>query len=140
MIIVDTNVLSELMRTKPDAMVLDWFDRQPAATLWTTTITAFELRYGVARLSGGDRRAALQRAIDAMLEVDLRNRVLPFDAAAAERAATFAASMEMSGRTIDARDLFIAGIVASRGATLATRNVKHFVGLVQLTSPWSDAG
>jgi len=119
LIIVDPSVLSGRMRTKPEATVLDGFDRQPAATDWTTT-TAFEFRYGVARLSGGDRRAALQRAIGAMLDVDLQLRVVPFDTAAAERAATLAASTELRGRTIDARDLFIAGIVAARGATLAT--------------------
>ena len=139
MIIVDTSVLSGRMRTKPEATVLDGFDRQPAATDWTTTITAFELRYGVARLSGGDCRAALQRAIDAMLAVDFRLRIVPFDTSAAERAATLAASMELRGRTIDARDLCIVAIVASRCATLATRNGTPFVGLVQLTSPRGGA-
>src|SRR6516164_10581627 len=90
MIILDTNVLGALMRTVPDAAVLEWLDRQPADSVWITSITLFETRFGLALLPAGRRRQILEAAFDDLLREDLENRVLDFDGAAANAAASLA--------------------------------------------------
>lgn len=137
MIILDTNVLSALMRKAPEAAVVDWLDRQPADSVWLSSITVFETRFGLALLPKGRRRNALERAFETVLTDDLANRVLDFDAVAAAAAAQLAADRQKAGRTVDLRDTLIAGIALARRATIATRNTKHFEGLdVPVISPW----
>jgi len=137
-IILDTNVLSALMRTAPDAPVVTWLDRQPAESVWITSITVFEARLGLALLPAGRRRHALETAFARLLEEDLENRVVDFDLAAATSAASLAADRQRAGRLVDVRDTQIAGIALSRHATLATRNVRHFTDLnVPVVDPWT---
>jgi predicted nucleic acid-binding protein len=139
-IILDTNVLGALMRSVPDATVVTWLDRQPAESVWITSITLFETRFGLALLPSGRRRQALESAFDHLLKDDLENRVLDFDSAAATAAASLAAARQKSGRSIDMRDTQIAGITLARRATLATRNVRHFADLkISIVDPWAAA-
>jgi toxin FitB len=139
MIILDTNVLSALMRTAPDAAVVDWLDRQPAQSVWITSITLFETRFGLALMPAGRRRQALETAFDDLLKEDLENRVLDFDSAAASAAAALAVARQRSGRPVDMRDTQIAGIVLARRGTLATRNASHFADLkISIVDPWAD--
>lgn len=136
-IILDTNVLSALMRTAPDAPVVAWLDRQPAESIWITSITVFEARLGLVLLPQGRRRRALEAAFARLLEDDLENRVLDFDSAAATSAASLAAERQKAGRPADMRDTQIAGIALARHATLATRNVRHFLdSKVPVVDPW----
>jgi predicted nucleic acid-binding protein len=138
MIILDTNVLSALMRTLPEARVLAWLDRQPAESVWITSITLFEARLGLALLPTGRRRQTLEAAFARLLKEDLENRVLDFDSAAAAEAASLAAERQKAGRPVDMRDTQIAGIALARRATLATRNVRHFGDLkIPIVDPWA---
>jgi predicted nucleic acid-binding protein len=137
-IILDTNVLSALMRTAPDPPVVAWLDRQPAESVWITSITLFEVRLGLALLPQGRRRRALEAAFTRLLEDDLEHRVLDFDAAAATPAASLAADRQRAGQPADMRDTQIAGIALARHAMLATRNVRHFADLkVPVVDPWT---
>ncbi len=141
MIILDTNVLSALMRQAPEAPVVAWLDRQPAESVWITSITLFEARLGLALLPKGRRQQALDKAFNQLLEEDLENRVLDFDSAAATEAALLAAQRQKAGRSVDMRDTQIAGIALARRATLATRNVRHFQDLdVPIVDPWKAQG
>jgi len=126
------------MRATPDAVVIEWLDRQPAESVWITSITLFEARFGLALLPPGRRRQILESAFDNLLKEDLENRVLDFDSAAAIAAASLAAVRQKSGRPVDMRDTQIAGIALSRHAALATRNVRHFVDLeISIVDPWA---
>src|SRR5271169_2972533 len=137
MIILDTNVLSALMRTAPEAPVVAWLDRQPAESIWITSITLFEACLGLALLPSGRRRQTLEAAFASLLKEDLENRVLDFDSAAATEAASLAAARQKNGRPVDMRDTQIAGIALARRATLATRNVRHFADLeISIIDPW----
>jgi hypothetical protein len=139
-IILDTDVLSALMASSPDEVVIQWLDRQPAESIWITTVTLFEVRFGIAKLPAGRRRSDLLSSFETLLEQDLENRILDFDAAAAVEAAALAAVRDRKGRPIDARDTFIAGIALARRATVATRNVRHFKDLsVPVVDPWGAA-
>jgi predicted nucleic acid-binding protein len=136
-IVLDTNVLSALMRTNPETVVVEWLDRQPADSVWITSITVFEARFGLALLPKGRRRNGLERAFDRVLTEDLSNRVLALDEMAAVTAAQLAAERQRWGRTVDLRDTLIAGIAQARRATIATRNARHFEGLdVPVVDPW----
>lgn len=138
MIILDTNVLSALMRTVPEAPVVAWLDRQPAKSVWITSITLFEARLGLALLPSGRRRQVLEAAFARLLKEDLENRVLDFDSAAVVEAASLAAARQKNGRQVDMRDTQIAGIALARRATLATRNIRHFADLkISIVDPWS---
>lgn len=137
MIILDTNVLSALMRRDPDPPVVQWLDLQAPQSIWITSITLFESRLGLALVPDGRRRRVLEAAFSRLLDEDLENRVLPFDSEAALQAASLAADRQRTGRPVDIRDTQIAGIAQARRATLATRNVRHFEGLtVQVINPW----
>jgi len=139
-IILDTNVLGALMRSVPDAAVVKWLDRQPAESVWITSITLFEARFGLALLPAARRLQRLESEFDRLLHEDLENRVLDFDGAAATEAATLAAVRQKSGRPVDMRDTQIAGIALARHATLATRNVRHFADLeLLIVDPWVSA-
>jgi predicted nucleic acid-binding protein len=138
MILLDTNVLSALMRTTPDPVVADWLDNQPAESIWTTAITVFEIRLGIELLERGRRRAELEQSFAELLTDDLNGRVQSFDQTAAVAAGTIAATRQRAGRVVEIRDVQIAGIAAARRATVATRNTRHFEGTgVELIDPWN---
>lgn len=125
------------MQARPEPRVVAWLDRQPAESIWITSITVFEARFGLSLLPDSERRELLEKRFTQVLDEDLEGRVLLFDQAAANEAAILAASRRQSGRTIDMRDTFIAGIVLARKANLATRNTRHFNDLsIPLTNPW----
>ena len=137
MILLDTNVLSELMRPAPSSVVERWMGDQPAASLFISTITEAELRYGLALLPDSHRRRQLASQAEAMLVVDFAGRILPFDSPAASTYARIAALRRHSGRPISQADAQIAAIAASRGASLATRNVADFVDCgIDIIDPW----
>ena len=139
MILLDTNVISELMRTEPAQIVLDWFGQHDAADLFISAVTEAELRTGVAILPEGQRRDRLQLAIDAMIEQDFQGRILPFDSPAAKAYAEIAAQRRASGRPIADADCQIAAIARAANAPVATRNVKDFDGCgIRLIDPWND--
>jgi toxin FitB len=138
MMILDTNVLSALMQRQPDLAVVEWLDRQSADTVWITSVTLFEARYGLKLLADGQRKALLEQRFDELVQLDLANRIAVFDVRAAEQAAHLAADRKARGRPVDMRDTFIAGIAIARGATLATRNAKPFEDLpTPVVNPWT---
>ncbi len=137
MILLDTNVLSALMRREPDQAVVAWLDEQPSESVWTTSITVFEVRMGLELLAEGRRRKRLEQEFNRLLDEDLEGRVQLFDRAAANAAGTIAANRQQAGRTVEIRDVQIAGITSVRKATFATRNIRHFEGLgIRLVDPW----
>lgn len=137
MILLDTNVISAVMQRQPEAAVIAWLDLQNAESLWISSITLFEARYGLEVLADGRRRAWLQQRLDDLLRADLDYRIAVFDTSAANRAAQLAANRKGQGRPVDIRDTFIAGIALAHGATLATRNTRHFDDLaVPVVNPW----
>jgi toxin FitB len=138
MILLDTNVLSALMHDPPDIAAVAWMDKQNAQDVWTSTVTVFEVRFGLARMAAGRKRAALEAAFDGLLREDLGGRIALFDRAAAEAAGQLAARREAAGRPVDVRDTLIAGIALSRRAFVASRNVKHFDDLdTGVIDPWA---
>ena len=138
MIVLDTNVVSELMDAVADPNVVRWLDLQPRDSLWTTSVTVFELQFGLDLLPDSRKRRALQSAFHRLIEEDLENRVLDFDVAAATLAGSLAAKRHAKGIPGDIRDTQIAGIVLSRRATLATRNVRHFADIdATVVNPWT---
>ncbi len=135
MIVLDTNVLSALMRAEPDAAVIAWLDRQTVEAIWTTAVTVLEVEYGLAIIPDGRRKRRLQKLFAQVLDEDLGGRVLPFDRPAALAAAELAAIRRSEGKPVDVHDTQIGGIVLSRRMTLATRNTRHFDG-VPVVDPW----
>jgi predicted nucleic acid-binding protein len=137
-IVLDTNVMSAVMRRDIDPIAIAWLDDQPAESIWTTAVTVFEVRFGLEILADGHRRRRLEDAFARTLEEDFERRVLPFDRSAAQEAALIAARRRQAGRPLEIRDAQIAGIVAARNATLATRNTRHFNDLgIRLVDPWA---
>ncbi len=138
MILLDTNVLSAMMRAAGEPAVEHWLDAQPAESVWTTSIAVFEIRFGLKLLAPGRRREQLDMAFRRAVDEVLGGRVVAFDATAAETAAAIAAEQQQRGRTIEIRDVQIAGIAKVRKATLATRNTRHFDDLgIALVDPWT---
>jgi toxin FitB len=137
MIILDTNVLSALMLRQPPLDVAAWIDQQPRTSVWTTTVTIFEIRYGLALMASGRRRSERELMFKRALEEKLEGRILLFDEVAAEEAAILSAARQRAGRSVELRDTMIAGIALAQRATLATRNVRHFDDLtVPVVDPW----
>ncbi len=137
MIIVDTNVLSELMKREPLPGVEQWLTAQPPASLFTTSVTKAEVLYGVALLPAGERRDALEEAVTSMFEEDFDGRVLAFDGAAAYDYAIIASHRRQAGKPISQFDAQIAAIARSRGAVVATRNVSDFEDCgIDVHNPW----
>lgn len=138
MIVLDTNVLSELMRTNPSPRVMAWAASVPNDAVFTTAICEAELLFGLAVLPAGKRRNDLHRAMTAVLTTVLGGRVLPFDRAAARAFAVIAADRHRTGRTTHQADIQIAAIARARDAdAVATRNLTDFVGCgVALINPW----
>ena len=140
MIVLDTNVLSALMRSEPDPEVVAWLDAQPAESLWTTAVTVLEVRTGLELQAPSRRREHLESAFADLLRIDLEGRVLPFDTEAADAAGRLVAARQRAGRGIEIRDAQIAGTTLARKATLATRNTRHFSDLgLRLVDPWKPA-
>jgi hypothetical protein len=138
-IVLDTNVVSTFMDPEPDPIVLNWLNSQSHESIWITTITLFEIRYGLELLPQGRRRASLSQAFLRLINEKLDRRVLAFDEAAAEIAASLAARRRSMGRPVETADTQIAGIVLSRRASLATRNVRHFADIdAPIINPWDD--
>jgi toxin FitB len=136
MIILDTNVLSALMRANPDTQVITWLDEQPRTSVWTTSVTILEFRFGLQVLAAGKKRSLLLQAFEEVLD-KIGQRVAAFDAVAAQQAGDLMASRR-KGRPVDLRDTMIAGIALAHHATLATRNSAHFDDLsISVVNPWS---
>ena len=137
MFVIDTNVVSELMRPKPMPTVAAWIVKRNAQEIYLTAVSEAELRYGVAIMSAGKRRNALEVAMNRWLELGFRERILPFDSGAAQTYAEIAAARRDAGRPISEADCQIAAICRSRGAVLVTRNVRDFRGTgIKLIDPW----
>jgi predicted nucleic acid-binding protein len=137
MILVDTNVLSAMMRVAVEPVGERWFDAHPPESIWTTTITIFEIHFGLTLLAPSRRRDRVYDAFDRGIGEILGGRVLPFDRTAAETAAAIAARQRQVGRPVEIHDVQIAGIVLTRKATLATRKTRHFENLgIILVDPW----
>ena len=139
MIVLDTNVISELMRPDPSSAVVSWVSRRDAATLFFSAVGEAELRLGAAAMPVGRRRDAIGEAIEAMLREDFAGRILPFDSAAARAYAAIAATRRAAGRPVSTMDMQIAAIARSQNMAVATRNTKDFTGTgVDLADPWTD--
>ncbi len=137
MIILDTNVVSEMMKPQPNAVVKDWMDAQLEETLWLSSVTVFEIACGIELLPTGKRKEGIADAFNELLINDFENRVLAFDDQHARRAGEIFARLRSQGQHPEYRDVQIAGIVAAFNAVLATRNTKHFSDTgVTLTNPW----
>lgn len=138
MILLDTNILSEVLRAAPEPRVLDWIGRQAASSLFVTTVTQAEILYGIAILDKGRRRDELAAAALLMFSEDFFGRLLAFDGDAATAFAEIAAARRGMGRPISQFDAQIAAIARSRGAILATRNSRDFEHCgIEIVDPWS---
>jgi predicted nucleic acid-binding protein len=139
-VILDTNVLSALMRDRPERVVVAWLDGLAPESIWTTAVTVFEIRFGLELLPPGRRRTGLEADFHRLLEEDLERRILPFDQAAAVEAAAIAAAARAAGRPVEVQDVQIGGIARSRRAALATRNGRHFRDAgIPLIDPWQPS-
>ena len=137
MIVLDTNVISELMKLAPAETVARWIADQPASTLYTTSITQAEILHGVMLLPSGKRRGALEAAANAMFDEDFDGRVLPFGSEAARTYAQISAQRRRSGRPISHFDAQIAAIARSARSPVATRNVVDYEGCgIKVLNPW----
>ena len=137
MIVLDTNVVSEVMRPEPSSKVLEWMRAEPLASLFTTAITEGELLYGIALLPHGRRRQSLEATVTIILAEDFSGRILPFDSPAAREFADIAVSRRRSGHPISEADARIAAIARSRGAAVATRNGQDLADCdLVLIDPW----
>ncbi|QEP43398.1 type II toxin-antitoxin system VapC family toxin [Ectothiorhodospiraceae bacterium BW-2] len=138
MIILDTNVLSELIRLQPDMQVIHWFRSLQNQQCVTTTITRAEIRYGIGLLPEGKRKHQLQQAVIALFQPAIVEQVLPFDTDAADCYAEIAILRRQHGLPISQSDAMIAAITKTHTATLATRNIKdfHHCGIA-LIDPWN---
>ena len=140
MILLDTNVVSELTRKSPDSAVEAWTARQTAEDLFFSAVGEAELRYGAAILQAGRRRDTLFSDIEAMLREAFGDRVLPFDSGAARHYGDIAAMRRSGGRRVGSADCQIAAIARSRGMAVATRNTRDFVDMeLDLVDPWPGA-
>ena len=137
MIILDTNVVSALMHTEPDAVLVQWLDKQPHDSVWLTAVSIFEIRFGIDVLGPSRRRRQLEEGFARVLDRGFRERIISLDEHCAAAAASLAAERKRHGTTVDLRDTLIAGIVLSRRATLATRNTRHFEDIdARVVDPW----
>ena len=126
MIILDTNVISSLMRELADKAVLRWLDQQPRTSVWITAVTMLEIRFGLEVMADGRRKLAREEAFSRLIDEKLERRIASFDATAAQETAVLMRSRQRRGEPRDLRDSMIAGIALARRAALATHNVKHF--------------
>jgi predicted nucleic acid-binding protein len=139
MFLIDTNVISELMRATPAPSVLSWFSTQDPSTLYLSAVTEAELRTGIAILPEGQRRKALKAALDATISEDFEGRILPFDTDAAKAYAEIAAGRRSAGRPIADADCQIAAIAREAAMPVVTRNTRDFEGCgIGLINPWDN--
>ena len=137
MFLIDTNVISELMRATPAPSVLNWVSTQDPSTLYLSAVTEAELRTGIAILPAGQRREGLRAALDPTIAEDFEGRILPFDTNAAKTYAEIAAVRRSAGRPIADADCQIAAIARAAGMPVITRNTRDFEGCgVDVISPW----
>jgi toxin FitB len=137
MVVLDTNVISELMKASPSPQVMEWWEQQQSGELFTTTVTMGEILYGIEILPKGKRRDSLLTEAEAVFSQDFAGRILPFDEEAAQAFPEIAARRRAEGRPIAELDAQIAAVAQSRRAILATRNTGDFEGCsVRLTNPW----
>jgi predicted nucleic acid-binding protein len=138
MIVLDTNVLSEALRPVPEPTVLNWLANQPRASLFITTVTRGEILCGIRLLADGKRRRGLWDAARKIFDEDFADHVLSFDSDAADTYADIAASRRIAGKPISQFDAMIVAMARSRGAGLATRNVKDFEDCgIDVVNPWT---
>ena len=136
--LLDTNVLSELLRAQPDPAVLAWIAAQPANSLFSSAVTQAEMLLGARALPAGKRRMQLEQALDAMFREDFAGRILPFDSGAAAHFAAIVAARNRAGKPISQFDGQIAAIALSHRLRVATRNVADFEGCsMAVTNPWA---
>ena len=139
MFVLDTNVISELMRPAPNSIVVDWVAGRAAANLFFSAVGEAELRYGLAIMPTGKRRDALVSEIDGMLSEDFAGRILPFDSEATRAYARIAADRRAVGRPISQADCQVGAIAHSRGMSVVTRNVRDFTDMgVKIIDPWAS--
>jgi toxin FitB len=139
MLVLDTNVLSELLRPKPSPQILAWFERQSREEIFTTTVSRAEILYGIQLLPKSRKRQRLLGAAQEIFDRDLEDHVLSFDGAAADHYADIAVRRRKAGKPISQFDAIIASITASHRATLATRNFRDFEGCgIKIENPWAD--
>jgi len=137
-IVLDTNLVSELMRRAPEPEVLRWVDGFSVADVFVTAVTAAELMYGVLRLPDGRRKRELHAKVEGLLEEDFRDQILPFDVRAAAHYADIVAARDRAAQPISMADAQIAAICRTWSAGLATRNVTDFIDTgVNLFNPWA---
>ena len=141
MILLDTNVLSELMRPMPDAKVVRWLDAWPEWEVWISSVTVAEIRLGISLLSGGKRKKLLLDLAEQMFQEDFPHRCLPFDYEAAFEYALIVSERNRQGHPISVEDAQIAAIARTAGLELGTRNTKDFSGItgLKLVNPWADS-
>lgn len=140
MFLIDTNVISELMRATPAPPVLNWFSTQDPSTLYLSAVTEAELRTGIAILPAGQRREGLKAALDATIAEDFEGRVIPFDTDAAKTYAEIASTRRAAGRPIADADCQIAAIARAIGMPVVTRNARDFEGCgIDVINPWGGA-
>ena len=137
MVVLDTNVISELVRPGGDPAIASWVARRPTSSLFLTAVTEAELRFGLAIMPEGKRQDGLAAGLERMLRTGFANRVLPFDRGAARAYAEIAAARRRMGRPISQADAQISGIASTRGMAVATRNVRDFEGTgIDVIDPW----
>lgn len=140
MILLDTNVLSELMRPAPDPQVVRWLDSRPAGEVWISAVTRAEIHLGILRLSDGKRKGLLRDLAERMFEEEFHGRCLPFDCEAAFEYAVIVDRRNRQGRPIGVEDAQIAAIAKTAGLALTTRNIKDFSNIegLKLLDPWTE--
>jgi len=137
MIILDTNVVSALMRNSPEPDVARWLDRQPPSSIWTTSITILEIQVGLRIMPAGKKRTFLSEGFEGLLN-RLQHRIAVFGEESARLAADLTAARQKKGRVGELRDTMIAGIVLAHHASLATRNTAHFSDIsATVVNPWT---
>lgn len=140
MILLDTNIVSELYKPTPHASVVTWLDTQSNDLLYLCAPVLAELRFGMERLEAGRRKEWLRTAIERLENELYPGRILPFDVTCVAAYGRLVAARQRSGRTIQQMDAFIAAIAVVNGAALATRNVEHFKGLdLELINPFDES-
>ncbi len=140
MFVLDTNVVSELMRPAPDPVIASWVAAHATSSLFLTAVTEAELRFGLAVMPTGKRRDGLEAALERVLETGFANRVLPFDSAAARAFARIAAARRQQGRPTAEADCQIAAIARARGMAVVTRNTRDFENTgIDILDPWKGA-
>ena len=137
MILLDTNVVSEMMRPRPDAAVIEWLNGTDGGSLYVCTITIAEIEYGLCAMPEGQRREGLRERFDTFIQTAFAQRILDFDRRAARHYGLIMATRRGEGRPLSAPDGQIAAIARSHGLSVATRNAPDFAGIgVEVLNPW----